>query len=431
MTSTAFFTDHYELTMLEAALESGIAHTRAHFEVFARRLPLGRSYGVVCGTSRVAEAVDAFRFTSEMLTHLHDHRIVSQRTLEYLEGFRFTGDLLAYLDGELYFPMSPVLRVAAPFGEALLLETIILSILNYDSAIASAAARMRQVAKSKTLIEMGSRRTHEYAALAAARAAYICGFDSTSNLAAGMSYGIPTAGTSGHALILAHESEEQAFRAQATVLGSQTTALVDTYDVSDGIRTAIEVFGRGLNAVRIDSGELRLAAKDARALLDELGATDTKIIVSGDLDEYQIQALDSAPIDGFGIGTKLVTGSGYPTANFVYKLVAIENEHGTLRGVAKRSSEKTNSGLPKNAVRLIDEDGFAMEEWVHVADTQATASGTWRPLQRPLIHEGHVLELPTTHQLRDHHAKVMAELRPRARTLLDGEPAIPLTEHFE
>jgi nicotinate phosphoribosyltransferase len=417
--------------MLDAALESGIAHTQAHFEVFARRLPPGRSYGVVCGTSRVAEAVAAFRFTPEMLAYLEQQHVARPRTLEYLSNFSFSGDLFAYVDGELYFPMSPVLRVAAPFGEALVLETVILSILNFDSAIASAAARMRQVAGSRTLIEMGSRRTHEYAALAAARAAYICGFDSTSNLAAGMAYGIPTAGTSGHALILAHQTEEQAFKAQANVLGSRTTALVDTYDVAQGIRTAIEVFGRELQAVRIDSGELRLAAKDARALLDELGATNTRIIVSGDLDEYQIEALASAPIDGFGVGTKLVTGSGSPTANFVYKLVAIDNGSGGLRGVAKRSSEKTNSGLPKDAVRLINDEGFATEEWVYAPGASVNAEGNWRPLQQPIVREGSYLELPTTRQLREHHARAIAELRPSERTRLDGESAVPLSEHFD
>src|SRR5580658_7961127 len=229
--STALLTDRYELTMLDASIESGVAGRRAVFEVFARALPPGRRYGVVAGVGRLIDALDRFSFGGDEIAWLVGEAIVSEETGEWLRSFRFSGDLDAYAEGECFFPGSPVLTIESSFGEAVLLETLVLSILNYDSAIAAAASRIVGAAEGRPVIEMGSRRTHETAAVAAARAAYVAGCASTSNLEAGRLYGVPTAGTAAHAFILAHSDERAAFAAQLDAKETGTTLLVDTYDV--------------------------------------------------------------------------------------------------------------------------------------------------------------------------------------------------------
>ncbi len=320
--STALFTDQYELTMLQAALKAGTAARHSVFEVFTRRLPHGRRYGVVAGTGRVLDAVENFRFDEAVLGFLREKAVVDEETLDWLAGYRFSGDIWGYPEGEVYFPGSPIMRVEGSFAECVLLETVVLSILNHDSAIAAAASRMSSAAGGRPLIEMGARRTHELAAVAASRAAYIGGFSSTSDLAAGFRYNIPTVGTSAHAFTLLHDTERDAFRAQVDSLGAGTTLLVDTYDVTEAVRAAVEIAGPELGAVRIDSGDLLLVAHRVRQQLDELGAHNTKIVVTSDLDEYAIASLAAAPVDAYGVGTQLVTGSGHPTASMVYKLVA-------------------------------------------------------------------------------------------------------------
>ena len=325
--TAALLTDKYELTMLAAALRDGTAHRRTTFEVFARRLPEGRRYGVVAGTARFVEALAEFTFDDTALQSLSD--FLDSDTLEYLADYRFRGDVDGYAEGELYFPGSPVLAVHGSFGECVVLETLALSIFNHDTAIASAAARMASVAEGRTLIEMGSRRTHEQAAVAAARAAYLAGFAGSSNLEAQRRHGVPALGTSAHAFTLLHTSAEgpdevAAFRAQVDALGVGTTLLVDTYDITAGVANAVEVAGPELGAVRIDSGDLGVLARQVRAQLDELGATETRIVVSGDLDEFAIAGLRAEPVDIYGVGTSVVTGSGAPTASMVYKLVEVD-----------------------------------------------------------------------------------------------------------
>src|SRR6266498_2668398 len=342
----ALMTDQYELTMVSAALKDGTAYRQSVFEVFARRLPPGRRYGVVAGPGRLTELISDFHFSGEDLNFLRRAGIVDEATASWLADYRFTGDIDGYAEGELFFPGSPILTVSGTFAECVVLETLILSVLNHDSAIAAAAARMVTAARGRPIIEMGSRRTHEEAAVAAARAAYLAGFASTSNLAAGQRYGIPTAGTAAHAFTLLHDNAPAAFASQVAALGKQTTLLVDTYDITQGIRSAIEVAGPDLRAIRIDSGDLSVLAAQSRALLDSLGATETKIIVSGDLDEYAIAALAAEPVDGYGAGTAVVTGSGAPTANLVYKLVEVDG-----RPVVKRSENKATVGGRKTAVR--------------------------------------------------------------------------------
>jgi nicotinate phosphoribosyltransferase len=420
--STALLTDQYELTMLQAALADGSAARRCTFEVFARRLPRGRRYGVVAGVERVLEAVADFRFDAAALGQLEP--VLDRRTLDHLAGWRFDGDIDGYPEGQLFFPGSPVMTVTGSFASAVILETVILSILNHDCAIASAASRMTSAAAGRPLIEMGSRRTHESAAVAAARAAYIAGFTATSNLAAGQRYSIPTAGTAAHAFTLLHDTEADAFAAQAAALGAGTTLLVDTYDITNGIATAIDVVGTGLGAVRIDSGDLGVLARSAREQLDSLGATDTKIVLSGDLDEYAIAALRADPVDVYGVGTSLVTGSGAPTAGMVYKMVQVDG-----RPVAKRSENKQSSGGAKGALRRHRPTGTATEEVVYqLAGTAPAAQSGDLALQVPMVRAGsRVAEPESLQAARERLRSALVTLPWEGLTLSQGDPAIPTT----
>jgi nicotinate phosphoribosyltransferase len=422
--STALLTDQYELTMLAGALRSGAAERRSVFEVFARYLPYGRRYGVVAGTGRLLEALQRFRFGPDELEFLRETGVTDEAALGYLKSYRFTGDIWGYAEGDCYFPGSPILVVEAPFAQAVVLETLILSVLNHDSAIASAASRMVTAADGRPLIEMGSRRTHERAAVASARAAYLAGFATTSNLQAGREYGVPTRGTSAHAFTLVHDSERQAFATQLAVLGTGTTLLVDTYDVDRAVREAVELAGPGLGAVRIDSGDLPVVARQVRTLLDELGAHQTRIVLTGDLDEHSIAALAASPVDGYGVGTALVTGSGAPTAALVYKLVARAlDANGELRPVAKRSVGKPSRGGRKWAVRHFDEAGIAEAEVV--STTPPTPSGPDRPLLVPLVRDGKVVGAEPLAEARERHRRALAELPLYALQLSRGYPAIP------
>lgn len=420
--STALLTDHYELTMLQAALTSGTARRRSVFELFGRRLPEGRRYGVVAGVGRALDALEAFRFDPATLAVLAD--VVDEATLEHLAAWRFSGDVWGYAEGEVYLPGSPLLVVEAPFAEAVLLETLLLSIYNHDSAVASAASRMTRAAGTRPCIEMGSRRTHEEAAVAAARAAYVAGFATSSNLAARQRYGVPTAGTSAHAFTLLHDTEADAFRAQVRSLGSGTTLLVDTYDVAEAVRLGVEVAGPGLGAVRLDSGDLAVLAHEVRAQLDALGAHDTRIVVTSDLDEFTIAALAAAPVDGYGVGTQLVTGSGHPTCGLVYKLVAREDSSGEVVPVAKRSTAKESVGGRKWARRRYDASGTATAELVG-ATTPPPPADDERDLLVPLVRDGEVVGREPLEAARDRHLRSRAELPVAAQSLSRGEPVIP------
>jgi len=424
VTSTALLTDHYELTMLQAALHSGAAQRHCVFEVFARRLPEGRRYGVVAGMSRLLEAVRDFRFGDAEIERLRVAHVVDSRTLELLSRYRFTGHISGYAEGECFFPGSPLLVVEGTFAEAVVLETVLLSILNHDSAIASAASRMTSAAGDRPCIEMGSRRTHEWAAVAAARAAYIAGFATTSNLEAGRTHGIPTAGTSAHSFTLLHDDERAAFEAQVASLGRGTTLLVDTYDVTAAVDLAVEIAGLGLGAVRLDSGDLLVQAREVRAQLDALGAKGTRIVVTSDLDEHAIAALAAAPVDAYGVGTSLVTGSGAPTAGLIYKLVAREDDTGHLVDVAKKSKNKLSVGGRKWAMRRINARGVAEAEVIGIGEMPAN-DGNDRPLLVDLMRDGEIIADLALDAARTRHKQSLGELPPLALRLSRGEPAIP------
>ncbi|NHA69505.1 nicotinate phosphoribosyltransferase [Phycicoccus sp. CMS6Z-2] len=422
--SPGLLTDRYELTMLTSFVRDGSVDHPAVFEAFARRLPEGRRYGVVAGLGRLVPMIADFAFTGEEVDWLHAQGVLDEQSAAWLRDFRFGGDVDAYPEGDLYFPGSPVLTVRGTLGECVMLETLVLSVLNHDSAIASAAARMTTAAGDRPLVEMGSRRTHEDAAVATARAAYLAGFTSTSNLAAGRLHGVPTVGTAAHAFTLAHESEAAAFASQVATQGTGTTLLVDTYDVAEGIRTAVEVAGPGLGAVRIDSGDLAETAAMARTLLDGLGATETRITATSDLDEYVITALADAPIDGYGVGTRVATGSGHPTASMVYKLVAVGREPGgRLHPVAKKSHDKVSVGGAKTAWRRYDGE-VLVEEWYRDDDTDQPGA---RRVQVPVLRDGRVVHDPPLTEVRTHCAAAVASLPAAARGVAAGPPYLTVS----
>ncbi|WP_409436947.1 nicotinate phosphoribosyltransferase [Mycobacterium sp. SMC-14] len=417
-------TDKYELTMLAAALRDGTAGRRVGFEMFTRRLPEARRYGVVAGTDRFLQALAGFTFDDAALDLLSG--FLDRATVNFLADFRFRGDIDGYPEGELYFAGSPVLGVQGSFAECVVLETLLLSIFNHDTAIASAAARMANAAGGRPLIEMGSRRTHEQAAVAAARAAYLAGFAGTSNLEAHRRFGVPVLGTSAHAFTLLHtgaDGELAAFRAQVAAQGVDTTLLVDTYDVTTGVANAVAAAGPGLGAVRIDSGELAALAHQVRDQLDRLGATVTKIVVSGDLDEYGIAALRAAPVDSYGVGTALVTGSGVPAAGFVYKLVEVDG-----KPVHKRSTGKESQGGLKQALRVARESGIVTEEVIYPAGRPPAVDARARTLTVPLVRGGDVVTPTGATALAAARERVVAGLHSlpwEGLKLAHGEPAIP------
>jgi nicotinate phosphoribosyltransferase len=407
--TTALLTDHYELT-----------------ELFARRLPQGRRYGVVAGVGRALRALRHFRFDEEALRFLRDRKIIDHAMADWLADFRFSGDIWGYPEGEIYFPGSPIVIVESTFGEAVVLETILLSIYNHDSAIASAASRMTAMAGDRPCIEMGSRRTHELSAVAAARAAYVAGFDSTSNLEAGRRYGVPTRGTAAHSFTLLHTSEREAFAAQIAELGEQTTLLVDTYDVFAAVKTGVELTDGRLGAIRLDSGDLGLLATQVRELLDSLGATRTKIVVTSDLDEFTLAALSAAPVDSYGVGTALVTGSGHPTCEFVYKLVAraeSDERDAPMVAVAKKSINKISVGGRKYALRRLSDEGTAEAEIVGVGVPPSGDSND-RPLLVQLVKDGTIVGDEPLEAMRQRHLRARAELPLEALKMSRGEPVI-------
>ena len=424
--STAFLTDMYELTMLDAALQDGTAHRACAFEVFTRRLPAERRYGVVAGTARVIDAISHFRFTDEQIDNAE---FLSDVAKDYLRNYSFTGDVDGYREGDLYFPYSPILTVRGTFAECVILETVILSIFNSDSAVASAASRMVLAADGRPIIEMGSRRTHEQSAVTSARATYIAGFDATSNMEASLRYGIPASGTAAHAWTLLHVDEDgvpdekAAFKAQIEAAGVGTTLLVDTFDITKGVENALEVAGTELGAVRIDSGDLGIMSRRVRTQLDEAGAFNTRIIVSSDLDEFAIAGLRGDPVDGFGVGTSVVTGSGAPTAGLVYKLVEVEGHP-----VSKRSSGKRTYGGAKTAARAYRASGVAVSEVISPAGTEIERKAhlDYRELTIPMIRGGQPVDGPfDLNDARELHREARTTLPWEGLALSKGDAAIP------
>lgn len=430
--SPALMTDMYEYTMLDAALRDGTANRPCVFEIFTRHLPQGRRYGIVAGTGRILDALDNFHLDNDDLRFLADRHIVSRETLNWLEHFSFSGSIKGYREGDAFFPNSPILQVEGTFGECTLLETLFLSILNYDCAVASAASRMTSAANGRPCMDMGGRRTNEWAAVAAARAAVVGGFQGTANLLAARLYGLKAIGTAAHCFTLLHDSEREAFASQVAALGTDTTLLVDTYTIEEAVRTAVDVAGPELGGVRIDSGDLAAMAQRVRNQLDALGATHTTITVTNDLDEYALASLQTAPVDAYGVGTMLVTGSGAPTCGMVYKLAERADTDGTMRPVAKKSKDKATVPGRKLAFR---EYTYNLAECEHVVAGSEdalhgfTAPDNWRNLLVDYVNHGNIDPQYRGHDAimaaHDYHARTMEQLPIAAQSLMKGEPVIP------
>ncbi|MCM3727147.1 nicotinate phosphoribosyltransferase [Neobacillus cucumis] len=379
--SLSLHTDLYQINMAETYWRDGIHNKRAVFELFFRKLPFGNGYAVFAGLEKVIQFIQGFRFSEEDLEYLKNEVGYKDDFLDYLKNMRFTGTIRSMQEGELVFGNEPILRVDAPLGEAQIIETALLNIVNYQTLIATKASRMKQVVGDAVAMEFGTRRAQEMdAAIWGTRAAYLAGFDSTSNVRAGKLFGVPVSGTHAHAMVQAYKDEYTAFHKYAET-HKDCVFLVDTYDTLRlGVPNAIKVareLGDKINfiGIRLDSGDLAYLSKEARKMLDEAGFPDAKIVASSDLDEYTIMSLkgQGARIDSWGIGTKLITAYDQAALGAVYKIVAIEDENGKLEDTIKISSNPVKVTTPgmKKIYRIINNtnnhaegDYIAMEDEV-------------------------------------------------------------------
>ncbi|MGJ7912429.1 nicotinate phosphoribosyltransferase [Neobacillus sp. LXY-1] len=369
--SFTLHTDLYQINMAETYWKDGIHNKRAVFELFFRKLPFGNGYAVFAGLEKVIQFIQGFRFSDDDLDYLKNEVGYGEEFLDYLKNMRFTGTIRAMSEGELVFGSEPILRVDAPLAEAQLIETALLNIVNYQTLIATKASRIKQVVGDEVAMEFGTRRAQEMdAAIWGTRAAYLAGFQATSNVRAGKLFGIPVSGTHAHSMVQAYKDEYTAFHKYAAT-HKDCVFLVDTYDTLRlGVPNAIKVakeLGDKINfiGIRLDSGDLAYLSKKARKLLDEAGFKDAKIFASSDLDEYTILNLKAqgAKIDSWGIGTKLITAFDQAALGAVYKIVSIENENGEMEDTIKISSnpEKVTTPGLKKIYRIINNQNHHAE----------------------------------------------------------------------
>lgn len=362
--SLALHTDLYQINMTESYWDDGIHERKAVFEVYFRKLPFGNGYAVFAGLERIIQYLENFHFSESDLDYLKNDLAYDDDFLNYLKELRFTGTVYSVVEGEMVFGNEPIIRIEAPLAEAQLIETAILNIVNYQTLIATKAARIKHVAGDDILMEFGTRRAQELdAAIWGTRAAYIGGFHATSNVRAGKLFGIPVSGTHAHAFIQAYKDEYVAFHKYAE-RHKECVFLVDTYDtlrsgVPNAIKVAKELGDKIIfKGIRLDSGDLAYLSKEARKMLDNAGFYDTKIIASNDLDEETIMNLKSqgAKIDIWGIGTKLITAFDQPALGAVYKLVSIEDDNGQMIDTIKISGnpEKVSTPGLKKVYRIIN-----------------------------------------------------------------------------
>lgn len=411
----ALHTDLYQINMAEAYWADGIHNRKAVFELFFRKLPFGNGYAIFAGLERVLDFLREFRFTESDLTYLQEELGYKEDFISYLREVRFTGDVYSMVEGELVFANEPIIRIEAPLVEAQLIETALLNIVNYQTLIATKASRIKQIVKTDTVMEFGTRRAQEMdAAIWGARAAVIGGLEATSNVRAGKMFGIPVAGTHAHSLVQAYKSEYEAFHSYAK-RHKDCVFLVDTYNtLKIGVPTAIQVakeLGDKINfiGIRLDSGDIAFLSKEARRLLDEAGFTEAKIVVSNDLDEYTILNLKAqgAKVDMWGIGTKLITAYDQPALGAVYKIVSIESDNGVMEDTIKISSttEKVTTPGRKKLYRIIDrENGKAEGDYITMFDEDPTHEQRLK-----MFHPVHtfVSKFVTNFEAKDLHTKVI------------------------
>ena len=401
-------TDLYQLTMLYAYVKNGKTEEAA-FELFIRELPENRNYLVFAGLPWVVDFIENLHFSKEEIDYLHSLKLFPDDFLDFLRELRFTGRVYAMREGEIFFQNEPVLRVEAPIYQAQLLETAIMNQIHITSLIASKAARVYTVAGGRKLADFSLRRTHGAdAGMKVAYACYLAGFDGTSNVLAGKEFGIPVIGTVAHSFIMAFESEEEAFRAYLKAFPERAVLLADTYDTVEGVKRAIKVakeMGVKLKGIRLDSGNVVELSKVARKLLDEAGFKECKIIVSGGLDEYRIEEIvkAGAPVDAFGVGTKVGTSADSPYIDFVYKLVQVGN-----RPIMKTSTGKKMYPGKKQVFRQEGRDIVALAEEEHPG----------KPLLEPVIDKGkRVKPLPSLKEAREYCLENLSKLPPELKEI--------------
>src|SRR5215207_3244321 len=418
MMTTPLATDLYQLTMMAGYQHAGITG-RSTFELFVRNLPGGRAFLAAVGLEQALDVLESLRFSADEIGYLRTVPALSAVPDaffdELLPSFRFTGDVWAVAEGEVVFPHQPMLRVTAPALEAQLVETALLATITFQTSIASKAARILAAAEGRPVIEFGSRRAHGLdAALHAARAAYVAGCAATSNVEAGYRYGIPVSGTMAHSWVMSFAHEIDAFRAYLALFGERTTVLIDTYDTVSAARAIVNT-GLRPGSVRLDSGDLVALSREVRRVLNEGGLPDTRIFVSGDLDEHRIAQLlaDAAPIDAFGVGTSLSTSSDAPALGGVYKLVEIERD-GVMAPVLKLSAGKRTWPGSKQVWRL-SRNGRATGDVLALASEPSPGG---RPLLSQVMRGGQRLHAsPGIEEVRRHAAEAVRELPEGLRRL--------------
>lgn len=410
-------TDLYELTMAAGYHDSGKSAERATFELTFRRLPEHRNFLIAAGLPQLCDYLLSLRFTPEEIDYLRglpQFRKTSPQFFEYLHRFRFTGDVFAMPEGTPLFPGEPILTVRAPIIEAQIPETYALSAIGFETMIATKAWRVASAAAGRPAVEFGTRRAHTPdAGVLGARAAYLGGCAGTSNTLAGFRYGMPVMGTSAHSWVMSFAHETDAFRKLQAALGDAAIQLIDTYDTLEGARRAVEV-GHPLWGVRLDSGNFIDLSRQVRAILDQGGLTDAKIMVSGDLDEFRIREIlaAGAPVDAFGVGTQLATSADAPAMSATYKLVEM-SICGIQRFTAKYSEHKMSFPASKQVFRQPERDVVA----------RSGECGSGEALLRPVILGGKLVEpLPSLEEARDRAARMVQQLPPALRELEVAQP---------
>ena len=424
-------TDLYELTMAAAYFEAGRLEERATFELFTRQLPPNRNFLVAAGLEQALHCVVNFGFTDPTLSYLRQleiFRSVSSDFFDYLRDFRFSGEVYALPEGTPFFSQEPILQVSGPIIESQILETYLINTINFQSMVASKAARICLAGSGKTVVDFGSRRAHgPQAGVLAARSAFIGGCAGTSNVLASYEMGIPAYGTMAHSYIQFFDTESEAFRSFLQTFGSDSILLVDTYDTLAGVGKALQL-GGGLKAVRLDSGDLAVLARKTRQLLDQQGHSEVGIIASGNLNEEQIQSFArlGVPIDAYGVGTDLVVAPDAPTCDLVYKLVEVIRE-GIPQPRIKTSEGKASLPYRKQLFRRTGKDGFLGDQIGRWDEAMPDDEG-WTPLLETFVSGGELTgELPTLCEIQAYSKDQIANL-PDSLKHLDT-PAAYSVEH--
>ncbi len=423
-------TDLYELTMAAAYFEAGRMADRGTFELFTRRLPQTRSFLMAAGLEQALHFIQNVRFTESTLQYLQQldlFKSINSAFFDYLKNFRFSGDIHALPEGTIFFSNEPILQVTAPIIEAQLLETYLMSSLNFQSMVASKAARMSLSAKGKSIVDFGSRRAHgPQAGVLAARAAFIGGCVGTSNVLAGYEMGIPVFGTMAHSFVQFFDQESEAFQRSWDVFGEDSTLLVDTYDTLAGVQKVLDL-GEKIQAVRLDSGDLLSLAFKTRELLDQQGRPEVQIVASGNLNEEKIHSfvLQDAPIDAYGVGTDLVVSADAPTCDLVYKLVEVIIE-GKAQPRIKTSEGKKTLPYRKQISRKIGKEGFGGDLLSRSTEGSPQDREDVVSLLQKYVGNGQILaDLPDIFQIQKY-AREQLSLLPTAFKLLHSSAEYPV-----